>query len=417
MEVLLYNFFIYLIWFILVYKREKRLTVYSFLILYLSVIAFLGYFTVQNKIYYDTFGYYNPQTLSLEPYIYSFVSYFLLLLPFRNLKYNLADIDFLFTYRWKIFVKWWTVIYSAFTILKLTEAIISISLGLAAAYETRHVDGVALFSYNIILDKFNGYATFFLEATTPIIILYAILGYLKKRIKSLSCVYLILLCFLPSLFAKIAMGSRGGLFMTFFCFLFFVIVLYKELPRNIIRQVYSLGIIFVIVVLTYSWLITVDRIAQGQTGFDSILRYFGEPFPNLGFRIWDKAVYHPMGERFFPTFFDNKVATYSVAEGHAYWEKITQVPILNFKTYYGDLYVEFGVLGAFVFIMSTSIPVYLYYKKKEVTIYNFAFLYFYFQLCVFAFSGFTKYGWGSIFQLIIISIFTLFIRFYKNISK
>ena len=90
--------------------------------------------------------------------------------------------DFIFTQKTKKIVSCWIIIYVLYTLLKLSEAIISISLGLAATYEARHNEGVTLFEYNPILAKFNGYAYFFLQATLPFIMLYALFGVKKKYI-------------------------------------------------------------------------------------------------------------------------------------------------------------------------------------------------------------------------------------------
>lgn len=413
MNILLINTLFYLLWFIISLKKEVKITIYSFLVLFYLCIAFCGVYSVNTGIYYDTFGFYSLNTLNLEPYIYSVVAYFILFLPFYKIKVNIKNIDFIFTSKTKKFISLWIIVYICYTILKLSEAVISVSTGLAAAYDARHNEGVALFEYNPIISKFNGYSSFFLQATTPFIMLYALFGLKKRYVSQKMAIILISLCFLPSFLGNLGMGSRGGMFMTFFCFLFFIILLHDQLSKNFIHKIYKVAIIFVSCILIYSWAITVDRVGEGA-GLNSIIRYFGEAFPNLGWTVWGNAELHPMGERFFPNFFNSYANKLSVGESHLYWQQITGTPILNFKTYFGDLYIEFGTLGAFIFLLFTSIPIWLYFKKKGITIFNIGYLYFYFQLCVFAFSGFTKTGWNSIFELIIISLFVLYLRFTYN---
>ena len=410
MNLLLINFFAYLIWLLITIKKEKRLTSYSLLIAMYTVIAFLGYYTVKTGIYYNTFGYYSPNTLQAEPYIYAFIGYFILFLPFYKIRSNIDKVSFIFNKDTKVFVNFWIIIYILYTILKLSEAVIAVSTGLADMYEARHIEGVQLFTYDPIIDKFNGYSSFFLTASTPFMMLYSLLGIANKKVTTFKGVLIICLCFLPELFGDIGMGSRGAMFMTLLCFLFFVFLFAKQLPRRFIKNIFIIIVSFAVVVLVYSWAITVGRMGSSG-GMESIFRYFGESFPNLGWTIWGNATYHPMGERFFPTLWGNKLVTsMSVDEAYQYWSTMTGVPVLNFKTYYGDLYVEFGEYGAFVFLMLTSIPIYLYFKRKGVTIFNFSYLYLYFQLCVFAFSGYTKTDWGFIFQLIITTSFVVFLK-------
>jgi oligosaccharide repeat unit polymerase len=147
------------------------------------------------------------------------------------------------------------------------------------------------------------------------------------------------------------------------------------------------------------------------------LRYFGESFPNLGFLFWEKVARHPMGERLFPNFFiDNERLLYnSVDESYQYWMGITGVPVLNFKTYFGDLYIEFGIIGAFIFVVVSFILMKLFFNRK-VTIYSLPILYYYFQLCVFAFAGFTKGGHTSFFQLSIVVLISLSLKYYLRIK-
>lgn len=416
MNILLFNIFLYALWFLLSFKIEKRITVYSFLILFYLGLAVCGYYSVNEGIYYDTFGYYSLKSLKITPYILAFVAYIILFMPFYKVRCNIKNVDFIFCNKTRLFLKYWIVVYLLYTILKLTEAVATMSMGLAAAYDARHNDGVSLFQYNPILAKFNGYSYFFLQATVPFVMLYALFGMKKKIISTKYSLLLISLCFLPSFFESLGMGSRGGMFMTFFCFLFFVFLLYDQLSKKFIRTISKVAIIFVGVILFYSWAITVDRIGD-STGLDSIIRYFGESFPNLGWTVWDNAYYHPMGERFFPELFNSKVALLSVGDAYDYWQKMTGVPILTFKTYFGDLYVEFGTLGAFIFLFCSSGILYIYLNRKGISIFNIGYCYFYYQLCVFAFSGYTKTGWNSIFQLLIITIFVIFIKNMYNSSK
>lgn len=414
MNILLLNTLLYALWFIIVFRKEGRITIYSFLILFYLSIAAIGVFSVNNRIYYDTFGYYSIHQLSIEPYIYSFIAYFILFLPFYKIKVNIKNIDLIFNKNTKKLFFCWIIIYICYTILKLSEAITTLSIGLAATYDSRHNEGVTLFKYGSLLSKFNGYAYFALQATVPFIMLYALFGIKNKYISYKLSMLLIILCFIPSFLESLGMGSRGGMFMTFFCFLFFLIILYNQLPKKLIHQIYKFSILFISCILIYSWAITIDRVGQ-DSGLDSIIRYFGEAFPNLGWTVWDKAIYHPMGERFFPNLFNSPAAKLSVGDAFTYWQGRTNVPILTFKTYFGDLYVEFGTIGAFIFLFLTSIPIWVYFKIKNITIFNIGYIYFYYQLCVFAFSGFTKTGWNAIFQLIIISLFVLYLRkIYKH---
>ena len=418
MNVLLLNFFLYLFWCLYTFYKERRITAYSYLLLFYTFVSFLGFYTVSNGIYFDVFGKKSVTLLQIEPYLLCFATYFILFQPLRKMQFSHRNIAKAYSKEFAVIVKGWVLYFFLFTLLKFSEATASLSLGLGAVYEARHVQGESLFSYNnFFLDKFNGYGFFLLNATVPIIMSYALVGIGYKKISAKYASLLILLCFLPSILDNIAMGTRGGMFMTAFSFLFFVIFFASYLPKTFLSKIYLYSTVFLSVGLFFSWLITSDRVGKGAQGVNSILRYFGESFPNLGFLFWDKVARHPMGERLFPNFFiDNERLLYtSVDDSYQYWMGITGVPVLNFKTYFGDLYIEFGVIGAFVFVGVGFILMKIFFNKK-VTIYSLPILYYYFQLCVFAFAGFTKGGHTSFFQLFIVILISLSLKYYLRLK-
>jgi oligosaccharide repeat unit polymerase len=415
MNIFVLNLIPYIIWFCRTIYKEKKITIYSFLLLFYLVIAFLGFYIVSNGIYFDVFGKQSISRLTFEPYLYCFVTYFVLFSPLKNLKFEFTNISFHFFKKASLFIRIWTIYFALYTILKLSEAAASITSGLGNAYEARHIEGDTLFVYNnFLLDKFNGYGFFLLDATVPFIMSYVFLGLYTKYLSNRRATFLIFLCFLPSVLSGIAMGSRGGLFMTAFCFMFFVLIFWKYIPKSFLVRIYRSMGVFMTVIMAYSWMITSDRVGKGSEGFNSVLRYFGESFPNLGFLFWNKVENHPMGNRLFPNLFkkNESYSFISVDDSYQYWENKTGVPVLNFKTYFGDLYIEFGVINAIVFVLLCTIIVKKYFKAKKVDVFNLSLLYFYFQICVFAFAGFTKVGHQAFFQLIITLIVFWALKFY-----
>lgn len=420
MNILLFNFFLYSVWFGFTIKKEKRITIYSVLILFFVVVSFLGYYTVSNGIYFDVFGYQPVDSLKLEPYLYAFSTYIILFWPLRNIKLNDSKIDFIFSKKIKSYVRIWVIYFSLFTVLKLVEAMASLSLGLGDTYDARHVDGEELFVYNnILLEKFNGYGFFLLNATVPFIMAYVFIGLNRKQITNRFAVLLIFLSYVPSLLSGIAMGSRGGLFMTAFCFLFFVLLFWRFIPKSFLSKIYLYVTVFVSLIIFYSWMITSDRVGKGGEGLNSIFRYFGEAFPNLGFTFWGDVKYHPMGQRLFPNFLlPNEKSLYtSVDDSYQYWGFRTGVPVLNFKTYFGDLYIEFGLEYAFLFVIICSFLVRKYFNIYKVNVFNLSFLYYYYQLCIFSFAGFTKGGHQAFFQLIIVVIVSVSLKYLMRDNK
>ena len=90
------------------------------------------------------------------------------------------------------------------------------------------------------------------------------------------------------------------------------------------------------------------------------MHYFGESYPNLGLRVWPvENINHPYGERLFPSLglwgdSDNR-SFFDAADRSYYWVSVTNAPVVNFKTMFGDLYVEFGIIWPFVIALLTRV--------------------------------------------------------------
>lgn len=419
MSILLINFLAYILWFIVVFTREKKITVYSFFILFISVIAFLGYYTCEiTDIYEGVFGKKNISTLTLKPYVLAFISYWLLFSPLKEIEYRDTNLSFIFSRIFKFAIKCWIIFYGFYCLLRLSELSVALATGLGEMYNTRHNEGEALFEYsNFFLKNFVAIGVVFAGPLTPLVMLYCFVGLYNKKISSSYAVLIILVTFLPNLISSITIGSRGAMLMQVFCFLFFVILLYKYIPRQFLKKIYTTIVAGLFIVLTYSWMITIDRVGNAG-GFDSILRYFGEPFPNLGFSFWNKVNNHPMGARFYPEILmsNTKLIGSSVKDSHLFWENITGVPILNFKTFFGDMYIEFGVLIAMSLTVLLSI-VFRRIIKRNITILNISLVYYYFQLCVYSFGGFSKKGEFAIRELLIILTVSLLLNYFLGQKK
>ena len=154
--ILFINFIAYLSWLLFTWLKDKKVTVYLLLVSFFTFIAFMGFFTVLTGIYQDTFGDFGLKRLKIEPYIYCFITYVILLYPFRHLEIDFSNNDFLFSHYMKVFVNIWVIFFTIYTALRLGEAISSISSGLGEAYENRHINGESLFVYhNVFLLIYN----------------------------------------------------------------------------------------------------------------------------------------------------------------------------------------------------------------------------------------------------------------------
>lgn len=89
------------------------------------------------------------------------------------------------------------------------------------------------------------------------------------------------------------------------------------------------------------------------------IRYLGEVFPNLGLRIWPVSGEHLMFERKFPDIYSllgGEIRTFDSRETMiAYYETKSKFPVNNFKSFFGDLYIEYGVSLSFIIFIFTIV--------------------------------------------------------------
>ena len=390
MDILFFNFILYTIAFLIYYKRE-HFTLYTFLWLEYAILSILGYYTVKMEIY--TIGNIDPYKLSIIPYVLCFVFMWILFLPFKSLK--LKNIQIPFSHKFEKFVYVWAFISILFLALKFSEALITISMGFGEAYENRHVLGESLFDYsgNLLLKRINFLGNLFVSTINPFVIFYCI-QQLREGKKNKIIYSLLILAFLPGIIAGVGAASRGLIFSAFVKILFYVILFKDYVSEKVKRIAVKLFGVILCVMVFYSFAITTERLAgKNVNAYDNILRYFGECFPNLGDIFWDNVREHPMGVRLFPELLGINLSNYwdSADTQFAYWTSITGVPMLLFKTIFGDLYIEFGIFGAFVFAIILCILI-KWLIKDGLSYYNISFLAYYFQIVFMGFAAFTGFG-------------------------
>lgn len=415
MEVLVLNSSLYLIWFIFNYRMNRNANISNVLSFFYLTISILGIFIVYNGIYTSTINITNFNRLSIIPYLLCFISIILFFRPLKYFKTIQINPEKLFTKKVYYFVNSWTIFYFFYTILKLQEALIAINSGLSKVYDDRHHNNELVLSYsnNFILSNYIKLADLCLDPTVPFIVVFSIIGIRLRKISLTISLCLIALCFLPAILQSISISSRGSLFSVMLSIVFFYYILNEYFDKKIKKYIHisfatiGIGIIF------YLGLITLERYhGNSSESYQGVLRYFGEPFPNLGLLYWEKVRFFPMGKRLFPDiFFLNYKSFYtSVGEYFNYWSYKTGVPIHYFKTLFGDLYIEFGSVGALIFAFTFSSIFLQIFKKRKLNIYNLTFAYYYFKLCIYAFARFSS-GSGFINHIYAIVIFFFVVKF------
>lgn len=409
MNIFILNFLFYLLWFWKDFSKQKCMNVYNFMILIYTFFALAGIIVIDNGIYQQEISPFNEYNISILPYILCFISFIMLFRPLKKVdNINIDEYEIFNSKYTRKLINIWVILFIIFGIIKLVELKVTSSMGLDEAYYQRHIEGSNIFNYSGPLRYLNSFIITIQGTTVPLVMFYSMVGIIKKKISAKKSSFLILLCFCPELIGDIAKGDRGSIFMTMFCFVFFVLIFWKHLAAKIKRNIIFTMIFLGVCGGVYFWIISLQRAQSGN--YDPLVtlyRYFGEPFPNLGIQIWGNVKYNPNGERIFSAFYPSHgFADTNVAVDY-WWGKIG-VPVYYFKTIFGDFYMEFGTIKALLYIFGLSISFSYVLTKLRMNFVTLPLLYYYYQICVYAFAGWTKSEWGALYQFICVVAFLLF---------
>lgn len=359
MDVLLVNLVVYILTSFFFLVRFRSINIYNVLWAGYTFTAIMAYYCVINGVYYNTdveLGY----KVSIIPYIANYLFTYIVLYPF--LKYDTNKIDWSVNKKKEKIVDTIitisTIAFAIYGILKAGDMVLAYQLGFNEIYEANHNDGINLLAHtNNLLALINDWGGSFYTVFRTLVIVLLILKLRRHKWKSTPLYILLSLCFLPSLFASISMANRGGLFFLFSDMLFLYLILHNYFSKKVKKWLLIAFSLLLSVMIINAVVISESRFVENgskkETSFDATSRYFGEPMANLGDMYFEKVKNHPMGETFFPEF-SNAPSFKSLGEFFDYWNKRTGVDIDYMGTLFGDCYIQFGVIGAFIYMFFLS---------------------------------------------------------------
>lgn len=356
-DVLFLNAIIYIATLVFAINKFRKLNLYVVIWLAYSVVAFAGYYSVKANLHYAhdvNLGY----KVSPIPYIFAYSTILLLSSPFYKINVKRISLSKLNI----PFVQWLSYLVIFANIVRLIYSIllyqfVSNNFGGGEAYLMIH-EGETVFSIdNIFVNKIVGYSSIITSSLNPLLIVFYFNRIVKRKGQWWVNFVLILLAFLPIIIIQIATASKGGLYYISFSLLFYYVLFKPSIPKQINKKILSIiasgGFILLLLIAIF----TEDRI-QVRNSLDSpieeLTRYLGESYPNLGWEYYERVRENPNGRRFFPEFFNpnpEKLYTSLVDGKFDYWTPKTGVRMELLKTFWGDWYVEFGMIGSFIAIL------------------------------------------------------------------
>lgn len=390
MNVLMINFMMYFVYTILSFKKNWTLNIHNLISCWFTLIAFLGYLSVATGIYGQVYG--EFVTFPIEPYIFAFIAFVIFMLPFK--RFNVKDIELenfprIDDEKINNIAKILIILFSLYFIVLFSAALHCLSYQGHEVYEAVHSDGVRLYKFNFIEEQIFGKIGLIYNSLSSLLLFYCLYSLIldKKGIYTKRNMLAICLIFACILCGNIAAGARGGIFFFAITVSIVIIPFYRYFPKRVKQKFNLLIMVLLGLFLVYSLAMTISRFEDSnvESPIESIFRYLGEPFPNLGSQFWDKVRMHPMGMRMYSTimqnFFGIDSKAQSLGDSHVYWQWVTGVPVLVYKTIWGDFYFEFGIFVGSLVMGIYVLLLWLFLRKSQaINFFTIPILYYYIEL-------------------------------------
>lgn len=409
MIVFFINILLYLLTFVFYVIKDRKYSLRVVCWGLFTVFSSASFFIVVTGIYYQQFGHFGGKNPSFVPFALNYI--LILILTYGMKGYDKLDVNIRSNVLDKPIVKYMENIIIVISILYFIMVVITASilsaLNLGDIYDSIHNgENVLVFPaqwMNIAYYRSQQV----LNIAYPFVYLIEFIRLSRNQNIGRSTIVL-LLVFIPQVLSCAVMANRAGVIFNTFSFVFFLLVFWEHLNMTIRRSIKVFGIIFVSLTIMALSAISLSR--AGDNSHDSTfdaLRYFGESFPNLAYQIWDINGHYLMGMRTFPSIYSMfnsmpiALQDASFYERHVFFNDISGFPIMCFKTFYGDLYCEWGTYIPFMLVSGFIALSFVLRKLLKNTVFSLVVVYFVYYTIVWGLFGANQFSENGFEQLLI----------------
>ena len=417
------NIFLFLITTLHIYRKDHCFSIRIAVLFMYLILAIMGFITVYNGIFFEEFGFYNKENISIIPFVFNYLMVVLLLNSTKG-HVNISNYINVFPL---IKLKWRNRFEIVISLLCLLYLILSVFW----FKKYGGVDFVDIYTSNRAGEHdyvfSNRFLNIFFFRTYQILLwvtpFFCLLEFVKliHKIKRRQSILLIILFYVCMFVGCLIQANRGGFIFISANALFFIIIFWKYFSHNVKRNLLIVGGVMIAIIVFFTIGITISRSSDDtELAFFGAIRYMGESFPNLGFRVWDTSGEHIMGARKFPFLFQALGGYIPDFEGNHYdyvfyYETKYKYPINNFQTFFGDIYAEFGIVLSFLIVICYVLLIKEIIKKTSDSILSIVFVYVTYTLLIW--GGFNcKISEGFIIELLlyVISVFVIKRLFFNK---
>lgn len=426
METLYFNLLLYTLYVIYGFYKCRRLTVHNGISLWFWFISLMGCISVEYGYYQSIYG--SVHDIPKIPYILCFISFVFLVMPLKKLNKKeiqitgFPDGNNLTAYKYMIIPFIFLFIY---TIIYIPSSIQALGAeDMAETYKSQRIDGADLYNYSPIELLFISIGQKVYNCCFGLVFFYSLYiynnkkGYVYRRHR-INLLLMIMCAAAPIFLRTISSGGRGAFIFFSAQIVFLILPFWYKLSSQLKRKIIRVAMVFLCLFLLYTIAMTISRLSDSkhETPLGSIVRYLGEPFPNLGNVLWGKVTNYLMGRRMFFELFGYSYSTQMTQyDFFSLFEFYCGVPVLNYKTIYGDFYLEFGPIWALIIICAMGILMNMYLKKDTLEFHKLPLYTYYITMCTTAPLWFAQRNLGNLLVILECLLLSYFIKkiLYKN---
>lgn len=352
-----------------------------------------------------SFAMYNFRDITLLPYIIYFIAMVLLLKPTFQFHMVVERAPLSYSY---VRLKWFSYIYvisALITVWLMYEAITSQSvLENLAQVRNELYDDESIRVYKNNFEHLFVTFTMFFQVPATLVFFLLLVDKRKKNVVFLAVFALMIIA--PTFLDAIRTASRGMVVSLFFRLLVCYGLFKTRLSDGVKKFFILAGGILLVILVSYSLLVTAARFGDDNSGISSLICYWGQP--TLVFNSQVMSVEHfAHGKIFFKPIYS------ALGEDPTLLlSNITKDIGPCFKTLVGTTYLDFGIVG--IIILSTLLPMginRLVYKASSIDVSR---LYLILYYCILLQEGALTIKYGFVVNVFYCVFFYLVLKVLKG---
>jgi len=364
-------------------RNGKYLALLICFVLVISSVCSIAYF---DSPLYKMITQREHNDISVLALLYLFGGFLIYLRPLTNIKIG-QEITFP-KFGGKDVISIVIVVIGLLSIIPFVENLTRVGsmsvMDFADAYEEKQSDVIDTRSHLSSIGHFCNGIVSWMVYVNPILFFYAII----KR-KNTFIIVLSVLSLLNPVLLGLMTGARNPLYELLTILALNFILFRPMFPPRTVRRVLMVSVVIAVAMVILLFILTFGR-DEGDLAFQQIYRYIGEGFVNfseIGWYVtnhtWGHSMFNGTGNTFW-----SDVSDFFDSRDYVELGKITKIKMFVYYTVVGDFFLDFGIIGGYIFAIILALLFYKGVKHNPASFSSFILINLYCRIGLLSYSCF-----------------------------